>query len=161
MKVYHEATTNYSGRTVDMLLLQFVDIPQADVQVRPDVSRSPRMTTGIEKLVQRFAYLFLTQVGTVRNRNTEGTEFMSLLGSGHIYDENTLRSAAASAGKAVYNQIRTEDRSLDTPDDEALESATVTGLVLDRSKATVSVTFLIRTVSGDTYKYTIPVSTGV
>jgi len=161
MSVYHDSTTNYSGRTVDLLLLQFVGTPQADVRVRPDAANVPRMTTGIEKLVQRFAQLFLTQVGTVRNRDTEGTDFMSLLGSGHIYDDNTLRSAAAAANKAVFNQMRTEDLVLNTPDDEMLESSTITDLSMDRSTATVSVTFALTTAAGDKYVYTIPVETGV
>lgn len=161
MSVYHDSTTNYSGRTVDLLLLQFVDMPRADVHVKPDVANVPRMTTGIEKLVQRFAQLFLTQVGTVRNRDAEGTNFMSLLGSGHIYDDNTLRSAAAAANKAVFNQMRTEDLALNTPDDEMLESSTITELKLDRYTATVSVTFALVTAAGDKYVYTIPVETGV
>ena len=161
MGKYHDSTTNYSGRTVDLLLLQFVGVPQADVHVHPDVANVPRMTTGIEKLAQRFAQLFLTQAGTVKNRDTEGTDFMTLLGSGRIYDDNTLRSAAAAANKAVFNQMRTEDLALNTPDDEMLASSTITELKLDRSTATVSVTFALVTAAGDKYVYTIPVETGV
>lgn len=161
MSVYHDSTTNYSGRTVDMLLLQFVPEPAADLPVKPDVSKYPRMTTGIEKLVQRFAQLFLTQVGSVMNMESEGTEFMNLLGTGHIYDESTLRAAAAAANKAVFSQIRTEDLGLSTPDDEMLVESTVKDISLDRARATVSVTFALTTASGDKYVYTVPVATGV
>ena len=161
MSVYHDSTTNYSGRTVDMLLLQFVAAPAADVVVSPDVSRVPRITAGVEKLAQRFAQLFLTQVGSVMNRGSEGTEFMNALGSGRIYNESTLRAAAAAANKDVFNQIRTEDLRLGTPDDEMLVESTIKDLGLDRARATVSITFALTTAAGNEYVYTVPVATGV
>lgn len=158
---YHSVTTDYTGRTVDMLLLQFVSAPEADILVRPDVSRDPRMTTGVEKLAQRYALLFLTQVGTVKNRESEGSNFLGLLGAGQIYDENTLRSAAAAANKTVSTQIKVADRNLGTADDEALDTADVTDTSVDRATASVSVTVAITTVAGERYVYTIPLATGV
>lgn len=158
---YHSVTTDYTGRTVDMLLLQFVSALEADILVRPDVSRDPRMTTGVEKLAQRYALLFLTQVGTVKNRESEGSNFLGLLGAGQIYDENTLRSAAAAANKTVSTQIKVADRNLGTADDEALDTADVTDTSVDRATASVSVTVAITTVAGERYVYTIPLATGV
>ena len=160
MTNFHKTTTNYSGRTADMLLLQFVPSPVADAKVVPDVSKSPRIVSGIEKLVQRFALLFLTGAGTVRG-SSEGTNFMPILTSGRIYDLVTLRAAAATANKDVASQIRAEDDRLGTPDDEALETSEVLELSLDRSTATVSVKVKITTVSGDSYVYVTPLATGV
>ena len=161
MSKYHKSTTDYSNRTVDLLLLQLVEQPQADVIVRPDVSLVPHMTTGIEKLVQRFTLLFLTQLGTIKNCENEGTEFLSALISGNIYDLNTLKAAASAANKAVATQIAAEDEDLDTPDDERLESSVVSDLGMDRANATVYVTVTLTTAAGETYKYTTPVTTGV
>lgn len=158
---YHSTTMDYTDRTVDLLLLQFVSAPKADVLVRPDVSRDPRMVTGIEKLVQRYALLFLTQIGTVKNRESEGSDFMGLLGAGQIYDENTLRSVAAAANKTVSAQIKVADRNLGTADDEALDTAVVTDTSVDRATASVSVTVTITTMAGERYVYTIPLATGV
>jgi hypothetical protein len=61
----------------------------------------------------------------------------------------------------VFNQIRTEDLLLDTPDDEMLVESTIKSLGMDRAKATVSVTFALTTAAGDKYVYTVPVATGV
>lgn len=160
-KNYHKTTYDYSNRTVDLLLLQFVHEPGDEQIVRPDVSKQPRIVAGIEKLVQRYALLFLTQVGTVKNKDNEGTRFLSLLGSGHIYDDNTLRSAAAAANDSVLRQIQSEDRTLDTPDDEALRRSEIYETAIDRASATVYVTVLITSVAGETYKYTTPLTTGV
>lgn len=161
MSVYHDSTTNYSNRTVDLLLLQLVTRPVADEVVRPDVSKLPHVVTGIEKLAQRFTLLFLTQRGSVRNRSGEGSDFMTQLGAGNIYDMNTLTSEAYAANKTVATQIRTEDASLATPDDEALETSTIVDLDIDRSKATVYVTIQLESKAGEKYVYTTPVKTGV
>ncbi len=161
MTKYSPAKIDYSGRTVDILLLKTVLQPQSETIVKPDVSDNPLMVTGIEKLVQRFAILFLTQLDTVKNCEQEGTEFMTSLGSGHIYDDSTLRSAAAAANKRVASQIKKEDSALDTRDDEALYDSVVKDLSLDRSNATVSVSIEITTVAGDKYTYITPIVVGV
>lgn len=161
MSKYHASTTDYSGRTVDLLVLQLVSTPVSEKVVRPDVSKFPHMTTGIEKLVQRYTQLFLTQRGSVRNRPGEGSDFMTLLGAGNIYDINTLTVAASAANKTVMDQIRTEDAVLDTPGDEALEASSIKDLAIDRAKATVYVTVRLDTVAGESYVYTTPVKAGV
>ena len=152
---------DYSGRTVDLLLLKSVIHPTSDIIVSTDVASSPMIVTGIEKLVQRYALLFLTQMGTVRNRQDEGSEFMTSLGRGVIYDENTLRAEAAKANSVVSRQIRLEDSDLDTPDDEALDSSTVTDIRLNRTERSVTVQVNIVTRSGDSYTYITPIAIGV
>jgi hypothetical protein len=125
------------------------------------VSKTPRIVTGIEKLVQRYALLFLTQTGSVKNSESEGTDFMGLLGTGHIYDDNTLTAAAAAANRTVMTQIKTEDSLLNTADDEALDVSNVIDTSTDRRTATVTVTVEIVSVAGDRYVYTMPLETGV
>ena len=154
-------TTSYSGRTVDLLLLQFIPMPTSETQVTPSVISEPRVVSGIEKLVQRYALLFLTQLGSVKNRESEGTEFLRLLGTGHIYDENTLRAYANSANVNVVSQIRQEDADMDTAEDEALSKAEISAIAIDRSTATVSVTVTITAKSGDSYTYITPLTTGL
>lgn len=160
-KNFHKTTTEYTGRTVDMLLLQFVMSPVTEAAVTPDVSKYPRIATGIEKLVQRYALLFLTQMGTVKNSEGTGTEFMTLLGAGNIYDNSTLRAAASAANRQVSSQIKTEDRMLDTADDEALDTSEITETSIDRRTATVTVTVSITSAAGEKYVYTMPLKTGV
>ena len=112
---------DYSGRTVDLLLLKTVTRPVSETVVDPNVADVPMAVTGIEKLVQRYALLFLTQIGTVEGSPDEGSEFMRSLGRGMIYDESTLKAEAAKANSLVTRQIRREDAELETADDEAVE----------------------------------------
>lgn len=157
---FHKDVINYSGRTVDLLLLQFIQAPVADKIVTPDVTNIPRMATGIEKMAQRFALVFLTQLGTVRHRETEGTKLLDAIGLGRVYDESTLRAEAESANRLTREQIRKEDITMDTPDDEALKSSSVIDLDLNRATATVFITISLTSEAGDTYTYITPISTG-
>lgn len=155
------AKVDYSGRTVDLLLLQYVMEPTAEIAVIPDVSKEPRIVTGIEKLVQRYSNLFLTEIGSVRNSDGEGTEFMRQMYSGQIYDDNTLRAAAASANDNVFRQLREEDVGTDIPDDELIARSTILSTSIDRGKSQITVTVQIETESGATYTYVTPVAIGV
>ena len=159
--MYRESKIDYSGRTSDILLLKTVLKPVSDRIVTPDVSGTPMLTTGIEKLVQRYGILFLTGLGSVRNSESEGTEFIESLGKGRIYDENTLKAAALMANKAVIRQIQQEDAVLETPDDEYLDDAEITELSIDRSTSTVTVKVEITARSGRKFVYITPISTGV
>lgn len=154
------AVIDYSGRTVDLLLLKTVLQPE-NKQVDPNVARTPMSVTGIEKLVQRYALLFLTEVGSVRNSIAEGTEFLQALGRGRIYDENTLSAQAELANKNVFRQITQEDADLDTADDERLSNSTIKELKLDRATATVFVTVRIESAAGESFTYTTPIRMGV
>ena len=152
---------DYSRRTVDLLLLKTVTRPVSETVVDPNVADVPMAVTGIEKLVQRYALLFLTQIGTVEGSPDEGSEFMRSLGRGMIYDESTLKAEAAKANSLVTRQIRREDAELETADDEALESATITDLKLDRFTKSVVVQVTIVTRAGSSYTYITPITIGV
>lgn len=159
--MYPKTTTSYSNRTVDLLLLQLVPTPVADQKVTTSVANTPHITTGIEKLVQRYALLFLTELGSIQNRPLEGTEILTIMGQGRIYDESTLRSAAAAANKQVIRQIKGADQ-LDPPvADEALDTAEVTNLSLDRNTASVTIVINITSVAGETYTYVSPLKVGI
>lgn len=155
------AKIDYAGRTVDLLLLKTVIRPVSETTVSPNADSTPMTVTGIEKLVQRYALLFLTQLGTVGQSPDEGSEFMKSLGRGMIYDENTLKAEAAKANAMVVRQIRREDTSLETADDEALDTASVTDLQLDRATRSVTVQVTVTTKAGDSYTYITPIAIGV
>lgn len=155
-----ESTIDYSGRTVDLLLLKTVLQPE-NKQVNPNVANQPMSVTGIEKLVQRYALLFLTELGSVMNSPNEGTEFLTSLSRGKIYDESSLSAAATLANKTVYRQIVSEDAALETRDDEALDDSSIQELKMDRATASVSVTVKITSVAGESFVYTAPIRMGV
>lgn len=154
------AKIDYAGRTVDLLLLKTVIRP-FDQRVAPVVTEVPMLVSGIEKLVQRYALLFLTELGSVMNSPDEGTEFLTYLSHGKIYDESSLKSSAARADNRASRQIKQEDSALETPDDEALASSEIMNVSFDRTRASVTVTVRITTLAGESYTYVTPISMGV
>ena len=156
---------NYAGRTVDLLLLKTVmDVPAVNQRVQVDVSDGtddPRIVTGIEKLVQRYALLFLNAMGSTKFRPDHGTNLIPRAAKGLIYSRSTLESAAAEANLFASRQIRLADEGDDIPDDERLVSSEITDLVFVRTAAQVKISIRLTTAAGQSYVYIIPVNMGI
>ena len=156
---------NYAGRTVDLLLLKTVlDVPAVNQRVQVDVSDGtddPRIVTGIEKLVQRYALLFLNAMGSTKFRPDHGTNLIPRAAKGLIYSLATLESAAAEANLFASRQIRLADDGDDIPDDEHLVASEITDLVFVRTAAKVKISIRLTTAAGQSYVYIIPVNMGI
>lgn len=156
---------DYAGRTVDLLLLKTVlDVPAVNQRVQVDVSDgmdTPRIVTGIEKLVQRYALLFLNALGSTKFRPDHGTNLIPRAAQGLIYNMATLESSAAEANLFASSQIRLADEGEDMPDDERLVSSEITDLVFVRTAAQVKISIRLTTAAGQSYVYIIPVNVGI
>ena len=156
---------DYAGRTVDLLLLKTVlDVPAINQRVQVDVSDGtddPRIVTGIEKMVQRYALLFLNALGSTKFRPDHGTNIIPRAAKGLIYSRSTLESAAAEANLFASRQIRLADEGDDIPDDERLVSSEITDLVFVRTAAQVKISIRLTTAAGQSYVYIIPVNMGI
>ena len=59
---------DYSGRTVDLLLLKTVlDVPTVNHRVSLDADGTPMIVSGIEKMVQRYAIAFINAIGSTKH----------------------------------------------------------------------------------------------
>lgn len=156
---------DYAGRTVDLLLLKTVlDVPAVNQRVQVDVSDGadePMIVTGIEKLVQRYALLFLNALGSTKFRPNHGTNLIPRASRGMIYSMATLESSAAEANLFASRQIRLADEGDDIPDDERLVSSEITDLVFVRTAAQVKISIRLTTAAGQSYVYIVPVNMGI
>lgn len=156
------STTDYSNRTVDLLLLQFIAHPTLAQKVTPDVTNIPRIVTGLEKLVQRYALLFLTKRGSVKNCEQEGTDIVHAVIAGKVYNDSILRTYANQANMWVTNLIKSEDSSIpDTPLDEQLKSTSVIETRLDKQQGKAFVSIKITSKANEEYIYVTPLAIGV
>lgn len=156
---------DYSGRTVDLLLLKTVlDVPVVMKRVSLDVSNvsgEPMIVSGVEKMVQRFAVAFINAAGSTMFRPDHGTEMIPKVAKGLVYDMSTLESVAAMANMDAKSEIMSADEGEDTPDDERLVDSEVVDLNFSREKSRVSVSIRLTTAAGTSYTYIIPVAIGV
>ena len=154
---------DYSGRTVDLLLLKTIlAVPAIGVRVDLDVSDDPMIVSGIEKMVQRYAILFINAMGSTMFRPYHGTEIVPGVSNGSIYDMATLEAAAAEANLSALRQMTMSDEvQEDTPDDERITDSEVTDLEFSRPKSKIMISVRLTSAAGKSYVYIIPVGVGV
>lgn len=153
---------DYSGRTVDLLLLKTVlDVPVAGERVDLDASGVPMIVAGVEKMVQRYAVAFINSLGSTKFRPRHGTGIVDKVGKGLVYDMSTLEAAAAEANLNAMKQIKAADALEGTPDDERLEKSEVYNLKFSRPKSSVGISVRLTTAAGKSFVYIIPVPVGV
>ena len=163
---------DYSGRQLDIELLQSIRQPVSKKRVYPAVNHrisdaeieSPKIVSGIEKAVQRYAKLFLTEAESVKFEPDTGNEFLSSIRKGMVPNRAYLDYLYNVANHNALRIIRADDADTETfgpiPDDERILTTDLLGLEIDYAKATVTVSVLITTYAGDTYTYITPVAAG-
>ena len=156
---------DYSGRTVDLLLLKTVlDVPVAKKRVEIDVSNvsgEPMIVSGIEKLVQRFAIAFINAAGSTMFAERHGTDIIPSVANGLVYNMATLEAAAAEANMLAERQIKAADKDMESPADERLSASEVVDLEFSRERSYAMISIRLTSEAGSSYVYIIPVAVGV
>lgn len=143
-------TTNYAGRDVDLLIFQGLSTQK---ETRVEMALGNEVCSGIQKVAQTFAILFLTDKGSQPWDPTRGTNFMSSLRNNRIRDDNMLQAQFQFALLDIFDYLegRTND---DTPDDEVLTGAEL--LSWDLRPTSLSIRVKLTTLAGTSRTYVIP-----
>lgn len=157
-------TTSYEGRQIDIELLQSIVQPSAIQRVSiSTVTKPPKIVAGVEKLVQRYALLFLTTLGDMVYAPQQGTDFLSLLIRGAIQDKAGLQTYFASANTAVILQLKADDANTtkfgEQSTDEQIATATLLNFDIDYKTSTVLLVVQLTTVAGSVVDFVIPATT--
>ena len=125
----------------------------------------PRIVSGIEKAVQRYAKLFLTAVGSVRLDASVGSDLLGAIGRGEVSDISTLDSLYVDANGSALAAMAEDDLDTDSfgpiPDDERIVETSLVDMELDEGSSTIRIHVKITTAAGDDFTFVIPVSSGV
>lgn len=158
--------TNYSGRTVDLELLQTVQSPGGDQEVALTLATPvARKVTGIEKLVQRYAMLLCTDLGSVRFNQNQGTDLLRDVSQGVVENSN-LNVVFILASLNAVRLMQEDDKlygptyGVTIPDDERITSASLLSFDVDYTTATLRLTVEITAASGDSTEFVVPLTTG-
>lgn len=149
-------TDDYTGRTIDLEIFQTAKQPSALVALTKTVRRhnESRKVTGIQKLVQQYVLLFLSQKNGIFRDIDQGTEFLDAVNRGLIQNRSQVLTYFSFANSEVEFQLDAED-SEELPDDERLETAELLDYYIDRG-ITLYMKIKLTTVAGDDYTFTIP-----
>lgn len=151
-------STNYADRTVDLFIFQGA-LPAGDQLIHPGFGEdSGEVTTGIQKLMQKWAILFLTETGSLEYHPDLGTRFLTLASQGAIRDLETARSEFRLGAKRVSNiLIALQTANPDTPTDERLEKAELIATNLDKAQGLLTMTVNITSEAGSDHDIILPV----
>jgi hypothetical protein len=116
-------TVNYSGRTVDLLIHQGIDV-SGERQVALSLGDQGSVCTGIQKAAQQFCVMFLTDKGSRFRDPTFGTNFLNDLRSGRIQNDETLQSSYEVAVLDIFQYINENDISGE-PDENIVDAQLV------------------------------------
>ena len=154
-------TVDYSGRQVDIELLQSISKPVDLQQVSvSSVTQTPKIVTGIQKLVQRYTSLMLQLLGTTHFDQDNGSELISTVVAGAIGSPGTLQNLFAVANNKVIRQLKKDDVQTDVygtmPNDERLDSTTLLDYDIDYGSSVAYLRIQITSVAGDSIEFIVP-----
>jgi hypothetical protein len=162
------ALADYVGRTYDYLALRNTAATgERKIALELfDATTSGQITTGIQKLAQRWLLEFLTERGTMIGRPDRGCEFMRLARQGRFRLPIDVRAAFSAADAVIRVNLALEETDA-TPNDERFASAELLNVGLLPSSAVtqqsgtsaVFLTLGVRIVSlaGDTRNVVVPI----
>lgn len=157
-----EISKDYTGRQVDLEALQTVEQP--DVKIRLSKSMTSdnkhRRITGVQKLVQRYAVLFLSGQGTTRFAPSHGTDFVQSAQQGSIGSRESVVHYFSFANLSVRENLLREVGNTtfgDQPDDELFDRANLLDYVVDSQSGYLYLKVQIFNVAGDEAQFIIPV----
>jgi hypothetical protein len=157
-----EFSRDYTGRQVDIEALQTAETPAYSIPLSTTLSdkNKHRRITGIQKLLQRYAILFLTQKGSVPFFPLQGTNFVRVAQQGGMSTRESVVHYFSFANFNVReNLLQEQDNPLfgDMPDDEKFESASLVDYVIDTRTSYLYLKVRLFSVAGDSATFIIPV----
>lgn len=152
------SVADYANRKYDYLAFRGVK-PLGDQQLRLelyDKTTSGQIATGIQKLAQRWALEFLTELGSMPGLPARGSEFMTDVRLGYLRTQLDAIIAFNTANLYITRTLRNEEYA-GMPDDERFESATLESV--EFLPGYMNLTVKINSVAGDSRAAILPIET--
>ncbi len=151
------ASINYSGRIVDLLIFQGT-VLTGDKQVELGFGDGGgKIITGIGKLSQSYAILFLTERGTVQYDPELGTEFITAVKLGTIQDEADVRSEFLSAKEFIRQTLDLANDQNELPEDEQYQSSNLDSFEIDKQNSLLKLFITVTSVAGASREVFLPI----
>jgi hypothetical protein len=150
-------TTNYTGRKKDISVMHSPDATVYGAQnITIGFGKRGQYCAGLQKTIQKYAIVLLTNVASQEAYPAFGTDFLSTL-QGGISPVDTLQAAQIFnlASYDAVNLLKTYQATReDIPEDERIVSATLSSISLNAGVAAFDVSVV--TEAGSTVNFLIP-----
>lgn len=149
-------SVNYAGRTVDLFIFYGAK-PEGDQKITLTLGNPGEVTTGIQKLVQTFSILFLTERGSLPLFPNLGTDFMLEMRNRNIRDESSIKAFFAASVEQVSQTLALADQDQNLPLDEQFESAQLLNFTPDIGNGKLFLRVKVNSVAGPSRTIFLPV----
>lgn len=157
-------SVDYTGRTIDLLIFQGTAV-QGDQAILLDLvgpgNNGGEVTTGIQKLVQSFTMLFLTERGSIKYHPELGTTFLTDMRFQRIHDEADVQSSFNLAVELIRTTLSLVAEQTSLPEDEQFASAVLQSFNLDSTNGKLTLFVKIESVAGDSRTIYLPVPVAI
>lgn len=155
-------SSNYKGRTVDLLLFQIVS-ESGTGPVTLSFSDNPKICTGVQKLAQIFTTTFFTVLGSILADKTYGVDDVGTIGTTNVvpgYTEQVFQLAVFD----TLSMVQSEQDALNIAgvtikSDEFLTNAEIVSLSAVQDKVFLKVK--LTTLAGTSRVFIIPTTTAL
>jgi len=154
------ASTDYTGRTVDLLIFQGVE-EFGDQLTELAWGEAGQLCTGVQKVAQTWTILFLTDQGTVLNEPTRGSTFVLAVRAGRIQLDEDIPAEFALAAAQVARTMAADAVGQNLEDDETLLRAELLEYRIDRLASRLYLRVRIWTVAEESRTVFLPISVSV
>jgi hypothetical protein len=111
----------------------------------------------VQKVVQSWTALFLTDRGTVLNEPNRGTDFLAAIRSGKIQVDEDIPAQFATAAERVRISMELDAEGENLEDDETLDEALLLDYSVDLAASRLYLKVRINTLAGDSRPIILPV----
>jgi len=153
-----QTSVDYTGRSVDLLIFQGV-VAVGKQKVTTGWGGVGELCTGIQKVAQTWLALFLTEPGTVLNKPTRGSDFITAVRRGQIQVESDVPAEFALAAEQVRRTMDLDAATESWPTDEQLDAAILEDFTLDKETSFLYLRIRILSVAGEARVIYLPVPT--
>lgn len=158
------ASVNYTGRMVDLFIFQGAKL-KGDQLILPgfDGESGGKITSGIQKMAQTWAILFLTELGSIPYNPEVGSSFVSNFRLGLIRDESDVQTEFGLAAAQVADQLAlvTQAAEVTPPNDETLSSAVLVKFTVNSNAGKLALYVRLTSQAGTTHDILLPISLAI
>ena len=149
-------SVNYSGRLTDLFIFYGAK-PVGDQRITLSLGDSGEVITGIQKLVQSFTILFLTERGSLPLFPDLGTIFITEMRNRNIRDESSIKAFFAASVEQVAQTLALADEGQNLPPDELFASAVLLNFTPDIGNGKLFLRVQVNSVAGPSRTIFLPV----
>jgi len=134
------SVADYVGRTIDILAFRGGNASEKVLlnTSLADATSSGEITTGVQKLAQRWIITMLTELGSVTYKPEMGTTFMTQLRAGQVHSDADMRALFMLTELSAREQLQNEITAT-TPLDEQYLSASLESVTVSNGSISITV----------------------